>query len=346
MKGKILHYNPQERTGIITGENNQRYDFISSEIRTQGIKLVQGMSVDFIVDEYGNAMEIYLPDEQPRQKSSSASQVNTAQRVQPLKPKMNVAPWFLSILYTPFIFLAFGSFRGSFGTGYYPESGQQLSWFDATLADWEWDKLYIHNLIRKCAVSVGDVWIDAWYVIILTLIVMIAFFSFLKPVFDFTEKNITYGKMGNKTFVFGNLQLGSALTVLLFTPTTVLSIFIISQFIPIVYIVFLEINFMVFPILAGIALYAFKGITVKAVGSENDVPEKKYTTFNRWLMIGILFPSIYIFSASLSNPLLYKIAGIYTESILPVIIIASGITLALVIKFGNVISIKFPKGSN
>lgn len=59
MKGKILDFSIQTSSGIITGEDNKRYQFSSSEWKEQTIPQ-RGIEVDFDHTEDGKAIGIYL----------------------------------------------------------------------------------------------------------------------------------------------------------------------------------------------------------------------------------------------------------------------------------------------
>lgn len=58
MRGEILHYDDSTATGLITGEDGNRYGFALSAFR-RPVTPLQGMVVDFITDGVGAAHEIY-----------------------------------------------------------------------------------------------------------------------------------------------------------------------------------------------------------------------------------------------------------------------------------------------
>lgn len=58
MKGKVLHYDMTKSEGLISGEDGQRYRFISSEWKEPSVPL-KGMDLEFLVDG-SDAEEIYL----------------------------------------------------------------------------------------------------------------------------------------------------------------------------------------------------------------------------------------------------------------------------------------------
>ena len=58
MRGEILHYDDGTATGLITGEDGNRYGFALSAFR-RPVTPLQGMLVDFITDGAGAAHEIY-----------------------------------------------------------------------------------------------------------------------------------------------------------------------------------------------------------------------------------------------------------------------------------------------
>jgi len=59
MKGKVLDFSIQTNSGIITGEDNKRYQFNGGEWKEQSIPL-RGIDVDFDHTEDGQAIGVYL----------------------------------------------------------------------------------------------------------------------------------------------------------------------------------------------------------------------------------------------------------------------------------------------
>ncbi|WP_151981082.1 DUF805 domain-containing protein [Acinetobacter guerrae] len=59
MKGKILDFSIQTNTGIISAEDGKRYNFAGNEWKEQAIP-VRGNSVDFDLNEQGQATGVYL----------------------------------------------------------------------------------------------------------------------------------------------------------------------------------------------------------------------------------------------------------------------------------------------
>lgn len=59
MQGKILEYDIQKSTGLISGNDGKRYSFINSEWRSKNSHPVQNMSVDFAINGE-SATEIYV----------------------------------------------------------------------------------------------------------------------------------------------------------------------------------------------------------------------------------------------------------------------------------------------
>ena len=59
MKGQILDFSVQTNTGVISGENGQRYNFAGAEWKDVKPP-TRSMSVDFDVDATGQAVQIYL----------------------------------------------------------------------------------------------------------------------------------------------------------------------------------------------------------------------------------------------------------------------------------------------
>ena len=58
MQGKILDFSVQSSTGVISGQDNKRYQFSGSEWKEQQLPR-RGMAVDFDVDAQGNAIAVY-----------------------------------------------------------------------------------------------------------------------------------------------------------------------------------------------------------------------------------------------------------------------------------------------
>lgn len=59
MKGTLLDFSIQYNEGIINGEDNKRYSFIGAEWKEQ-VAPVRGQQVDFLVNELGQAVGVYL----------------------------------------------------------------------------------------------------------------------------------------------------------------------------------------------------------------------------------------------------------------------------------------------
>lgn len=60
MVGKILHFDALQGTGIIRGDDGNRYPFLYIEVRNFTGTLAVGAEVDFELDEQMNALEIYI----------------------------------------------------------------------------------------------------------------------------------------------------------------------------------------------------------------------------------------------------------------------------------------------
>jgi uncharacterized membrane protein YhaH (DUF805 family) len=58
MQGKILDFSVQTNTGVISGLDNNRYEFLGSEWKEQQVPK-RGMQVDFDVDVQGKAIAVY-----------------------------------------------------------------------------------------------------------------------------------------------------------------------------------------------------------------------------------------------------------------------------------------------
>jgi hypothetical protein len=66
MQGKILDFSVQTNSGIISGDDQQRYSFVGSEWKEQQLPK-RGMSVDFDVNTDGHATAIYAALASPTQ---------------------------------------------------------------------------------------------------------------------------------------------------------------------------------------------------------------------------------------------------------------------------------------
>ena len=79
MKGTLLDFSIQYNEGIINGEDNKRYSFIGAEWKEQ-VAPVRGQQVDFLVNELGQAVGVYLatigtPFQQPAAFQESNAQL-------------------------------------------------------------------------------------------------------------------------------------------------------------------------------------------------------------------------------------------------------------------------------
>ncbi|KJV38571.1 DUF805 domain-containing protein [Acinetobacter brisouii] len=83
MKGTLLDFSIQYNEGIINGEDNKRYSFIGAEWKEQ-VAPVRGQQVDFLVNELGQAVGVYLatlgtPFQQPAAFQESNAQLQEEQ---------------------------------------------------------------------------------------------------------------------------------------------------------------------------------------------------------------------------------------------------------------------------
>lgn len=76
MKGKILDFSIQTNTGIISAEDGKRYSFVGTEWKEQAVP-VRGNSVDFELNEQGQATGVYLEMVAVPVKASVSAQGNT-----------------------------------------------------------------------------------------------------------------------------------------------------------------------------------------------------------------------------------------------------------------------------
>lgn len=73
MKGRVLGFNPTQRTGVITGEDGRRYKFAEEDWQSPEVPAINA-SVDFEIQD-GNAVEIYRLGAS----NSSAAALSTSQ---------------------------------------------------------------------------------------------------------------------------------------------------------------------------------------------------------------------------------------------------------------------------
>lgn len=103
MKGSILDFSTETNSGIISGENDTRYNFTSSQWQGQNPPN-RGDNVEFNVDEEGNAIQILTTSNH----TSFSQQVNSAPFTPPatnfqnpnLQPEQqfNMFDWFVKCL--------------------------------------------------------------------------------------------------------------------------------------------------------------------------------------------------------------------------------------------------------
>jgi len=78
MKGKILDFSLQTSSGVISGEDGNRYNFVSAEWKSSDTHPAQGLEVDFDVDDENNAKAIYIESPVVATSSSSSSSMDAA----------------------------------------------------------------------------------------------------------------------------------------------------------------------------------------------------------------------------------------------------------------------------
>lgn len=76
MKGQILDYSVQTNSGVISGDDQNRYHFSGAQWRGQSVP-IRGQKVDFDVDGTGQATEIYAV----AGATTSSSQVGEKNRI-------------------------------------------------------------------------------------------------------------------------------------------------------------------------------------------------------------------------------------------------------------------------
>ena len=98
MKGQVLDFSIQTNSGIISGEDQNRYQFSGTEWRDQKPP-ARGDSVDFSHDNAGNALQIYRA---LQQKSSPLSSINNQlDKISDLnrsEESYNIVDWTVKVL--------------------------------------------------------------------------------------------------------------------------------------------------------------------------------------------------------------------------------------------------------
>lgn len=97
MKGNILDFSIQTNTGIISGDDQNRYNFTSAEWRGQRPP-TRGDRVDFDVDNTGNAIQIFTALGHSNPVQNLSSQLDKLSDQNKAEEQFNMLDWFVKCL--------------------------------------------------------------------------------------------------------------------------------------------------------------------------------------------------------------------------------------------------------
>lgn len=97
MKGTILDYSIQTNTGIISGDDQNRYNFTDAEWRGQRPPN-RGEHVDFAVDNAGNATQIYIALNRNSTMQTLSEQLDKISNQNQSEEQFNMMDWFVKCL--------------------------------------------------------------------------------------------------------------------------------------------------------------------------------------------------------------------------------------------------------
>ena len=97
MKGNILDFSIQTNTGIISGDDQNRYNFTGAEWRGQRPP-TRGDRVDFDVDNTGNAIQIFTALGHSNPVQNLSSQLDKLSDQNKAKEQFNMLDWFVKCL--------------------------------------------------------------------------------------------------------------------------------------------------------------------------------------------------------------------------------------------------------
>lgn len=97
MKGTILDYSIQTNTGIISGDDQNRYNFTGAEWRGQRPPN-RGEHVDFAVDNAGNATQIYIALNRNSTMQTLSEQLDKISNQNQSEEQFNMMDWFVKCL--------------------------------------------------------------------------------------------------------------------------------------------------------------------------------------------------------------------------------------------------------
>ena len=97
MKGQILDFSIQTNTGIISGDDQNRYHFTGAEWRGQRPPS-RGEHVDFNIDTAGNATEIYIVVDQNPIIQNLSQQLDKISNLNQSEEQFNMIDWVVKCL--------------------------------------------------------------------------------------------------------------------------------------------------------------------------------------------------------------------------------------------------------
>ncbi|OTG98405.1 hypothetical protein B9T24_03455 [Acinetobacter sp. ANC 4654] len=97
MKGNILDFSIQSNTGIISGDDQNRYNFTGAEWRGQRPP-ARGDRVDFDVDDTGNAIQIFTALGHSNPVQNLSSQLDKISDQNKAEEQFNMLDWFVKCL--------------------------------------------------------------------------------------------------------------------------------------------------------------------------------------------------------------------------------------------------------
>ena len=97
MKGNILDFSIQTNTGIISGDDQNRYNFTGAEWRGQRPP-ARGDRVDFDVDNTGNAIQIFTALGHSNPVQNLSSQLDKLSDQNKAEEQFNMLDWFVKCL--------------------------------------------------------------------------------------------------------------------------------------------------------------------------------------------------------------------------------------------------------
>lgn len=97
MKGQVLDFSIQTNSGIISGEDQNRYQFSGTEWRDQKPP-ARGDSVDFSHDNAGNALQIYRALQPSNSFSGLNNQLDKISNLNQSEENYNIVDWTVKVL--------------------------------------------------------------------------------------------------------------------------------------------------------------------------------------------------------------------------------------------------------